>query len=205
VRRQGGVESLANRFHQQILSDRLRNDMKAKIVIVPMGEADLVTVNRLAGSLGSVYNRGVDILKGMRVPMEAYSEGRNQYYARIILSKLERVKANSRELVVGICEEDIYLPSTHYLLGYSDPLAGTGVVSMFHFRQEFYGLPEDDNKVYPRLYKEVIHQLATLHAIAPCANPVCVHYDSREMIDIDNKSTRLCDICLRQLQRVHTT
>jgi predicted Zn-dependent protease len=177
--------------------------MRSKIVIVPLGEADLVTINRLAGSLGGVFHRGVDILKGMRMPVEAYNETRNQYYARIILSKLERVKANKQEMVVGICEEDIYLPNAHFVLGYSDSLVGTGIVSLFHFRQEFYGLPEDDTKIYPRLYKEVIHQLANLYTIPPCANPSCVHYDSREMMDIDDKSLRLCDICLRSLQKVH--
>lgn len=176
---------------------------RAKIVIAPLGETDLAMVNRLAGSLNSVFGRGVDILKGMRTPTEAYNETRNQYYARIILSKLERVKANSREMVVGVCEEDLYLPNRHFVLGYADSLSGTAVVSMFHFRQEFYGLPEDDTKVYPRLYKEVIHQLAGLYSIAPCANPSCVHYDSDNMQDIDNKSPRLCDICLRQLQKVH--
>ena len=58
---------------------------RAKIVIAPLGETDLAMVNRLAGSLNSVFGRGVDILKGMRTPSEAYNETRNQYYARIIL------------------------------------------------------------------------------------------------------------------------
>lgn len=177
--------------------------MRAKIVIVPLGEADLATINRLAGTLGGIFNRGVDILKGMRMPEEAYNETRNQYYARIVLSKLERVKANNRETVVGVCEEDIYLPNAHYVLGYADALSGTGLVSLFNFRQEFYGLPEDERKVYPRLYKEVVHQLANLYSIPPCANPSCIHYESRTMMEIDNKSLRLCDICLRSLQKVH--
>jgi len=177
--------------------------LRAKIVIVPLGEADLATINKLAGSIGGVFNRGVDILKGMQMPVEAYNETRNQYYARIILSKLERVKANQREMIVGICEEDLYLPNIHYIVGYSDALAGTSVISMFHFRQEFYGLPEDDKKVYPRLYKEVVHQIARLYSIRPCANPSCVHYESEEMIDIDHKSDHLCDVCLRQLQKVY--
>lgn len=178
--------------------------IKAKIVIVPLGEVDMAMVNRLAGSLGNIFNRGVDILKGMRMPSEAYSETRAQYYARVILSKLERVKANSRETIIGVCEEDLYLPKEHFVLGYADALAGTAVVSLFHFRSEFYGLPEDDTRVYPRLYKEVIRQMANLYAIKPCQNPSCINYDSDDMIDIDNKGSRLCDICLRQLQQVHT-
>ncbi len=177
--------------------------IRAKIVIVPLGDSDLAMINRLAGSIGGIFGRGVDILKGMRMPVESFNETRNQYYARIILSKLERVKANNREMIIGVCEEDLYLPTKHYVLGYSDQLASTAVVSLFHFRQEFYGLPEDDTKVYPRLYKEVIHQMARLYSIRDCANPSCVHYDSMEMVDIDQKSTRLCDVCLRQLQRVY--
>ena len=176
--------------------------LRAKIVVVPLGESDLAVINRLAGSIGGVFNRGVDILKGMRMPSEAFNESRNQYFANIILSKLERVKANSRELVIGICEEELYLPKTHFVLGSADALSGAAVVSLFHFRQEFYGLPEDENKVYPRLYKEVIHQTAYLYSIRGCLNPSCVHYESDDMMDIDNKSARLCDICVRQLQKV---
>ena len=178
--------------------------LKAKIVIAPMGEADLAMVNRLAGSIGGLFNRGVDILKGMRMPVEAFNETRNQYYARIILGKLERVKANNRETIIGICEEDLYIPNSHFVLSGTDTLSGTAIISLFHFRQEFYGLPEDDTKVFPRLYKEVIRRMAHLYLIAPCANPICVNYDSDDMIDIDNKNHRLCDICQQQLQKVYT-
>ncbi len=178
--------------------------LRSKIVIVPLGETDLGLINKIAGALGGVFNRGVDILKGMRVPQEAFNETRGQYYARIILSKLERIKANQRETVIGICEQDLYLPNRHYVLGYADNLASTAVVSLFHFRQEFYGLPEDDQKIYPRLYKEVIHQMAKIYSIPECSNPSCVHFESVEMLDIDNKSDRLCDICMRNLQQVRT-
>ena len=178
--------------------------LRAKIVIVPLGEADLSIINRLAGSIGGVFNRGVDILKGMRTPVASFNETRNQYYARVILSKLERIKANNRETVIGICEEDLYLPNTHFVLGYSDSLSSTAVISMFHFRQQFYGLPEDDTKVYPRVYKETIHQMARVYSIKDCSNPSCVHYESNDMLDIDNKSTRMCDICLRHLQKAYS-
>lgn len=177
--------------------------LKAKIVIAPLGEADLAMVNRLAGTLGGLFNRSVDILKGMRMPTEAYNETRSQYYARIILSKLERIKANNRETIIGVCEEDLYLPNAHYVLGYADDLSSTAIISLFHFRQDFYGLPEDDTKMYPRFYKEVVRQMSKLYSIPPCSNPVCVNFNSDEMMDIDDKSTRMCDVCLQQLQKVY--
>ena len=167
-----------------------------------MGEVDFMLVNKLASSVGPVFNRSVDILKGMKTPPEAYNIIRNQFYAQVILSKIERTKANSREKVIAVCEEDLYLPDENYVLGWSDHLSGTAVVSLFRMRQEFYGLPEDEKKIYPRLFKEAIHQLAHLFELTECRNPKCVNYFSQMMLDIDNKSDRFCDICRRHLTSV---
>lgn len=172
---------------------------KAKIVVVPLGDVDFMMINRLATSIGPVFGRSVDILKGMKLPEESYNVIRNQYYSSIIFSKLERIKANPRELVLGVCEEDIYLPDEAYVLGHSDPVLGTTVISLFRIRQEFYGLPEDEMKVYSRLFKQAVHQLSLLFNISACKNPKCVNYYSQEMFDIDNKSIKLCDICKRKL------
>lgn len=176
--------------------------LKSKVVVVPMGEVDFMLVNKLAGNIGPVFNRSIDILKGMKLPAEAYNVVRNQYYAQVVLSKIERTKANSREKVIAICEEDLYLPDETYVMGCCDVLSGTAIVSLYHIRQEFYGLPEDESKIYPRLYKEVVHQVAHLFELGECRNPRCVNYFSQMMLDIDSKSDKFCDICRRQLTSV---
>ncbi|MFQ6008672.1 MAG: hypothetical protein ACE5K8_06940 [Candidatus Zixiibacteriota bacterium] len=173
--------------------------LKSKIVVVPLGEVDFSLVNRLAAEVGPVFNRSVDILKGMKIPEEALNVVRNQYYALVLLAKLERTKANSREKVIAVCEEDLYLPDDTHVLGHADVLSGTAVVSLYHIRQEFYGLPEDERKVYPRLFKEAVHQLAHLFDLSECRNPKCVNYYSQIMLDIDSKGDKFCDICRRQL------
>ncbi len=176
--------------------------LKSKIVVVPLGEVDFMMVNRLAADLGPVFNRSVDILKGMKLPEEAKNVIRGQYYAVVIMAKLERIKANAREKVIGVCEDDLYLPDKNTIIGYSDALAGTAVVSLWHLRQEFYGLPENDSKIYPRLYKESLHQLVHLFNISECRNPKCVNYFSNEMLDIDNKGKSFCDICKRKMVKL---
>lgn len=164
-----------------------------------MGEVDFMMVNKLASAIGPVFNRSVDILKGMKMPEEGYNVIRNQYYAQVILSKIERTKANSREKVIAVCEEDLYLPEENYVMGSVDRLSGTAIVSLHHIRQEFYGLPEDESKIYPRLYKESLHRLSALFGLEECRNPKCVNYFSQMMLDIDSKGDKLCDICRRQL------
>ncbi len=173
--------------------------LKSKLVVVPLGEVDFMLVNRLAAELGPVFNRSVDIIKGMKLPQEAHNVARNQYYAQVVLSKLERTKANIREKVIAVCEEDLYLPDDTYVLGHTDTLAGAVVVSLYHIRQEFYGLPEDESKVYPRLFKEAVHRVAHLFQLSECRNPKCVNYYSQVMLDIDSKSEKFCDVCRRRL------
>ena len=173
--------------------------LKSKIVVIPMGEVDFSMVNRLATSLGPAFNRSVDILKGMKMPGEAYNIIRNQYYAQVVMQSVERTKANSREKVIAICEEDLYVPDENYVIGAADTVAGTAVVSLYHLRMEFYGLPEDDSKVYPRLYKEAVHRLGHLFGLSECRNPRCVNYYSQLMLDIDHKAEKMCDICVRTL------
>ena len=176
--------------------------LRSKIVVVPLGDVDPMMVNRLAADVGPVFNRSVDILKGMKMPTEANNIVRGQYYATVLLAKLERVKANSREKVIAVCEEDLYLPDQTVLLGHADVLAGTSVVSLYQMRLEFYGLPEDEKKVYPRLYKEALHQLAHLFDLHECRNPRCVNYYSQMMLDIDSKGRKFCDVCKRKLTGV---
>ncbi len=173
--------------------------LKPKLVLVPLGEVDFQMVNRAATDLGKDHNLSVDIVKGMKTPPEALNIIRNQHYALVILAKLERIKSHDREKVIAVCEEDLYLPDENYVMGYADNLSGTAVVSLYHIRQEFYGLPENDMMIYPRLRKECAHRLAHLWGLPECRNPRCVNYFSQLMLDIDNKGDRFCDICRRQL------
>ena len=173
--------------------------LKAKIVVVPMGDVDYTLVNRLATETGPIFDRSVDILKGMKMPDEAYNVVRSQFYVRVALSKLERAKANHREKVIAICEEDLYLPDENFVIGYADQLAGVAAVSLYQMRQEFYGLPEDEGRVYDRMFKEAINQLGFLFEVPGCRNSKCVHYGTVNMMEIDQKGPKFCDVCRRRL------
>ncbi len=173
--------------------------LRAKIVLVPLGEVDFIMVNKLATDIGPVFNRSIDIIKGMKVPEESYNVVRGQNYASVLLNKLERVKASPREFILSILEEDIYLPDEPYVIGYSDTVSRTAIVSLFRIRQEFYGLPEDERKVFARLFKQSIYHIAPLFGLSACRNPKCVNYYSQSMFDIDSKGEKFCDICKRKI------
>jgi archaemetzincin len=175
--------------------------MKGKIVVVPLGESEFFELNRLAGHLAGVFSCAVDILSGARIPTEAYSPVRGQYFAMVLLQKLELLKSNEREKVLALVDEDLYTPDRAWVLGASDRIAGTAVISMHRLRHEYFGFEEEDHVLYHRTCKETVHQLGHLFGMRACRNPRCAMYTSERMQDIDAKRERFCDNCLRRIGR----
>lgn len=171
---------------------------KSRLVIVPLGEVDYFLINKLATNLSSTLSISSNIMQGIKLPPESYNIMRSQYYSTVILQKLEIMKSSNREIMLGIMEEDMYMGDDHFVVTELDRLTGCGVISLQHLRTDFYGLPENEKWVYPRLYKESFKIIAQLMGLRACRNPHCVLYYSDDMRDIDDKKLKLCDICQRE-------
>ena len=174
---------------------------RQRIVIVPIGELDFFQINKLAAKLSETFTSAVDIIQGTEPAAEAYHPGRLQYFSTVLLSKLERLWANNREKILGIIDEDLYIPTKPFVYYESDPYAGCALLSCYRIKQEFYGLPEDDKLVYERVKKEAINQIGRLFLSRYCPNPRCVMYRSTDMSDTDFKNDAFCDGCRRDLVR----
>jgi len=165
---------------------------------VPLGEVDYFLINKLATNLSSTLSISANIMQGVKIPPESYNIMRSQYYATVILQKLEIMKSSHKELMLGIMEEDLYAGEEHSVTSEIDRLTGCGVISLMRLRTDFYGLPENEKWVYPRLYKESFKIVARLMGMRACRNPHCILYYSEDMRDIDDKRLKLCDICQRE-------
>jgi archaemetzincin len=175
---------------------------RAKIVLVPLGDADYFQINKLSTLLAGRFGHTVDILQGIKIPDEAYNLIKGQYFSTVILQKLEMLKTNEKEKVLGIMEDDIYNAHNHVLVYDLDAVGGTALLSMYHLKQQFYGLPEDEKLIFRRLVKESARIVGCLFKIPLCRNPKCVMYYSDDMYDIDQKTERFCDVCKRYYLRV---
>lgn len=175
---------------------------RRKLVVIPLGEVDFFQINKLTANLSALFSVPSDVLQGMKVPKESHNIVRNQYFSTVILQKLELLKANQREIILGVLEEDLYNATGAYIVSDSDRLSSCSVVSYFRIRQEFYGLPEDERLVMKRVYKESAKQVGRLLGLRLCRNPKCIMFHSDDMYDIDQKAERLCDICQRQYLKI---
>jgi len=177
-----------------------RHPLRNKIVVVPLGEIDYLLINRLASRLVSHFNIGVDILQGARLPREAYNEQRIQYYSTVILSKLEILRSSPGEKMLGVVDEDLYIPTLNSVFGEADPVGKAAVISLFQLKRENYEMLDEEKVLFSRALKESIHQLGHLWGFADCRNPKCVMYVPDNVTDVDRKGMRFCDNCLRKVR-----
>ena len=172
---------------------------------MPLGELDFVLVNKLSAKLISYFGVDVDVVQGIKLPEEAQSPTRAQYYSTVILNKLELLKSSSRELILGVTEEDLYVPTKNYIFGEADPIAKVGVVSLFRLKQENYSFLDTEEFFFSRVIKEAVHQLGHTIGLIHCNNPRCAMYFCDSLTDIDKKTGRYCDNCMRKLYKTVPT
>ncbi len=185
------------------MSPQRRFGLRNKIVVVPMGEIDYSLINKLASQLVSYFSVGVDVLQGVKIPHEAFNHQRGQYYSTVILSKLELMKSAPGEKILGLVDDDLYIPSQNFVIGGADPHGKSAVVSLFRLKRENYEMMDEEKLLFSRVLKEALHQLGYLWGFKDCRNPKCVMYVTDNVMEVDRKGTKFCDNCLRRMKVQH--
>ncbi len=173
--------------------------MRNKIVLAPLGEIDFGLTNKLASSLASLLGLTVEILHPLEIPQEAYNLQRGQYYTTVVLNKLQLLKADDKERILGIIDEDLYTPAQSSLFGDADPHSKVALLSICRLRNEFSGFPENEELFFSRIVKESAYQLGRTLNLENCPNPKCVMYPSQKAVDTDLKLAKFCDNCQRKV------
>ena len=130
-----------------------------------------------------------------------YSDERNQYHSTLILSKILINIPKDAEKIIGVTDVDLFIPILTYLFGEAQ-LGGKGaIVSTYRLRNEFYGLPPDENLLYARTLKEFLHELGHTMGLVLCEDYECVMHLSTYVEDIDLKKPEYCLFCRKILVR----
>jgi len=160
------------------------------------GIADKVK-EELRERVAAVFHCPVETKLGSVDLTQAYNSERKQYLSSKLLTCLEKPKENER--VVGIVDVDLYVPTLNFVFGEADISSGTAIVSLCRLRQEYYGLPADENLFLDRATKEIVHELGHTLGLKHCSNSKCVMHFSNTLADTDVKEAHFCPRCRPKL------
>ncbi len=86
-----------------------------------------------------------------------------------------------------------------FVFGQSQLDGAGAVVSTYRLQNEFYGLPSNDELLFERAVKEVIHELGHAFGLVHCPDYLCVMSAATYVEDVDLKQAELCRECRTQL------
>ncbi|HUZ46940.1 MAG TPA: archaemetzincin family Zn-dependent metalloprotease [Terriglobia bacterium] len=167
----------------------------SRIQLLPIGKADLSSLGSLGTALTAEFGVPCEIVAGGLDPAPSLHPERRQYYSSDILSRMQEQLASNPGRLLGVTPLDLYIPILTFVFGEAQLDGSCAVVSTHRLRQEFYGLPPDQELLQARLVKESVHELGHTFGLTHCDNYRCAMAASHTVELIDLKSNSLCTDC----------
>lgn len=184
-----------------------------EILIQPVGKVENRTLLRLEDHLEKIFGIKCSISKEiLELPEEAYNPARNQYYSTGILSlMMNTIKSDSNRVVkienfdtantsclhvIGVTEEDLYVPGLNFVFGEAECPGNFAVISLYRLKHE------NEDLFFERILKEAVHELGHTFGLPHCENHLCVMHFSNSIVETDIKGAGFCRECLKKLESV---
>ncbi len=171
------------------------------ITLVPVGSLDKTLLSVIGEAVARTFGRAWAPAQPLAQPLYAYNAQRRQYLASAILNCLSELHWPATERVLGLVDEDLYVPELNFVFGQALLGGRAAVIALPRLRQGFYGLPDDDRLFRERAIKEAIHELGHTYGLRHCPDRRCVMHFSNSLHDTDEKQATFCVQCRAAVER----
>lgn len=174
--------------------------MENRIYLVPFGSVEDHVLESLDTHLEKTFHFEVERFERMKLPRDAFSPKKNQYYCPHILDRLRaNIQPGPQDKVLGIADVDLYVHGLNFVFGQAELNGRFAVISLTRLRHSFYGLPKNKDLFTERAIKEAVHELGHTFGLEHCPDPECVMHFSNSLMDTDRKQASFCSRCLKEL------
>lgn len=165
------------------------------LTLLPVGQVDPAHLTSLAQGLAVHLKVACSIQPDGLNADFAFNPLRGQYHSTEILKRLVQGFPSGGWRVLGVTEQDLYIPILTFVFGEAQLEARGALVSLHRLRQEFYGLPSNPALLAERLLKESLHELGHTFGLRHCSDYQCVMSPSHAVEKIDLKLAQFCPAC----------
>jgi archaemetzincin len=165
------------------------------ISLISFGYFDKGLLDIVSDQIVREFNMPVKTREGFLDLSEFYDPARRQYNGTTLLKKIDADFAGDISKTVGLFNVDLFIPILTYIFGQAFLNGRAGVVSVYRFSNERYGMKPDNMLLADRFRKEIIHELGHLFGLVHCSDPVCVMRSGAYVEDIDQKNHTFCEKC----------
>lgn len=172
-----------------------------EITLISFGQLGRDITEKIAGDVFNEFHHPVSLREGHLDLSDFFDSTRHQYNGNLLIKHIDSLVFPQTLKVLGLFDVDLFIPILTYIFGQAFLGGNTGIVSVYRLKNERYGMDPDDELMFDRLRKEVIHELGHTFGLIHCQNPDCVMRSSTYVEDIDQKSFHLCPDCRRNIKQ----
>lgn len=169
------------------------------LLIVPFDSIREEVLVFLQNELIRTFGFDVRIAREEPIPQYAFDPKRRQYHSTKILEWLKNIPVMDTR-ILGIVDLDLYVSELNFVFGEADVAHGVCIISLVRLRQEFYGLPKNENLFWERALKEAVHELGHTYMLGHCGDTRCIMHFSNSLQDTDIKGPDFCPRCKLKLR-----
>jgi archaemetzincin len=157
-------------------------------------------MQELAVAVAATYGLAVHRAPDLPVPQEGLDPLRGQWSSAEMLRTLISSCPPEADWILGVTEQDLYVPVLTFVYGQAQLRGRAAVVSLARLRPEFYGLPGDPGLLLGRALKEAVHELGHVFGLVHCLDRRCPMSLSVGLDELDFKTAEPCASCSALLE-----
>jgi len=176
---------------------------KQSILLISHGNFEMDFVEKIAREIARVFAFPVHIEISHVDLNEFYDPIRRQYNANSILNTIDKRSTELHLKNIGLFKVDLFIPILTYIFGQAALKGSAGIASLYRLKNEHYGIKKDENLLFERFTKVIIHELGHMFGLIHCQNPICVMRSSTYVEDMDQKNQNFCSQCRSDMELNH--
>lgn len=172
----------------------LNNTQQQKVIISPIGKKDDELLELISAEIESVFGHKSEAIPLLNSVDFAFDPVRRQYHSTPILEKLSALAPSQAMKILGIVQDDLFIPILTHVYGEAQLGGRACMVSTYRLRE---GLsPAGSRDAYQRrVVKEAIHELGHTFNLRHCRDSACIMHYCHTVEDVDRKTDQLCRYC----------
>lgn len=172
---------------------------KQSILLVSHGLFEKGLIDRVAADVALVFRLPVLQEENHFDLTDYYDPARRQYDGNRLLKLLNSLYHEKGQKTMGLFRVDLFIPILTHIFGQAIFRGRTGIASLYRLRNEQYGMPSDNELLYSRFRKVIIHELGHTFGLVHCHVPSCVMRPSTYVEELDQKNHLFCNKCEEQV------
>lgn len=165
------------------------------IFVAPVEFSNTALVASVTDELQKTFRCQVNLLKlPLDVKASFYSD-RGQYFSTQLLAEAIKLTGKIDGKVLILVEFDLFVPVFTYVFGEAQLGGKHSIVSVCRFHEEIYSGKTNEQLLWQRTRKEVLHEIGHNLGLYHCRNWECVMHQSQGVEEIDIKGADYCDEC----------